>query len=143
MEKASVTTATVVAGAAAITTTTMATTTNNNNNNNTIIAITPAQCWLSTTLTILVRDWRSAGKKSKCRHTARGRERQARGIGRKTGRKTRMDAGIYVYRTTKEEEQEQSLKLDLGQLYLRKVSDFIFLASAYEGSWPFLSLAVS
>ena len=41
------------------------------------------------------------------------------------------------------EEEEQSLKLALRQPWVWSVSDFIFLASAYEGGWPVLSLAVS
>ena len=42
-----------------------------------------------------------------------------------------------------EEQQEQSLKLALGQPWVWSVSDFIFLASAYEGGWPVLTLIVS
>ena len=42
-----------------------------------------------------------------------------------------------------DEEEEQSLKLALRQPWVWSVSDFIFLASAYEGGWPVLSLAVS
>ena len=42
-----------------------------------------------------------------------------------------------------EEERDQYLKLALGPPCLWSVSDFIFLASAYEGGWPILSLTVS
>ena len=42
-----------------------------------------------------------------------------------------------------EEIEEQSFKLVLRQPWLWSVSDFIFLASAYEGEWPVLSLTVS
>jgi len=41
------------------------------------------------------------------------------------------------------EEEEQSLELAQGQPWVWSVSDFIFLASAYEGGWPVLSLTVS
>jgi len=33
-------------------------------------------------------------------------------------------------------EEQQSFKLALGQPWVWSVSDFIFLASAYEGGWP-------
>ena len=39
--------------------------------------------------------------------------------------------------------EEQSLKLALGQPWVWSVSDFIFLASAYESGWPVLSLTIS
>jgi len=39
--------------------------------------------------------------------------------------------------------KDQSLMLSLGQPWVCSVSKFIFLASAYEGGWPFLSLTVS
>ena len=43
----------------------------------------------------------------------------------------------------KAEEEAQSLKLALGQPWVWSVRDLIFLASAYEGGWPVLSLTVS
>jgi len=42
-----------------------------------------------------------------------------------------------------EEEEDQSLKLALRQPWVWSVSDFIFLATAYEGGWPVLSLTFS
>jgi len=39
-----------------------------------------------------------------------------------------------------EEEEDQSLKLALGQPWVWSVNGFIFLASAYEGGWSVLSL---
>jgi len=38
-------------------------------------------------------------------------------------------------RLTEEEEEDQSFKLALGQPWVWSVSDFIFLATAYEGGW--------
>ena len=40
------------------------------------------------------------------------------------------------------EREEESLKQVLGN-HGYEVSNFIFLASAYEGGWPVLSLAIS
>ena len=48
---------------------------------------------------------------------------------------------IWVLRLKEEEDEEQSLML--GQPVVCSVSDFIFLASAYEGGWQVLSLTVS
>ena len=42
-----------------------------------------------------------------------------------------------------EEDEEQSLKVFLEQLWVWSVSDFIFLALAYEDGWLVLSLAES
>ena len=42
-----------------------------------------------------------------------------------------------------DKEQEQTIKLDLWLPWVQSVSDFIFLALAYESGWPFLSLTVS
>ena len=42
-----------------------------------------------------------------------------------------------------EEDEDQSLKLALGQPWVWSVNDFIFLATAYEGGWPVLSLTIS
>ena len=47
-----------------------------------------------------------------------------------------------MYCTRREEVEEQSLKLAPGQPLVWSVSAFIFLASAYEGGWPVLSLTV-
>jgi len=41
-----------------------------------------------------------------------------------------------------EVEEDQTLKLALWQPWVWSVSDFIFLATAYEGGWPVLSLIV-
>ena len=41
-----------------------------------------------------------------------------------------------------EEDEDQSLKLALRQPRVWIVSDFIFLATAYEGGWPVLSLNI-
>ena len=47
------------------------------------------------------------------------------------------------YACEEEEEEEQSLKLALGHPWIWSVSDFIFLASAYAGGWPVISVTVS
>jgi len=41
------------------------------------------------------------------------------------------------------EEEDQACKLALGQAWVYRASNFIFLALGYEGRWPVLSLTVS
>ena len=51
--------------------------------------------------------------------------------------------GVFRVGFTVHEQEEQSLNLALGHPWVWSVSDFIFLASAYELGWSVLSLTIS